>query len=156
MPAGAVSAEPAVAAPVAAHKTVFVIRHLQKGEGADPSLTAQGAASAQRLADLLQDKKIVAAFATPTRRAMETAAPLAKRLGIAVTPYDPRDARALVAAVAAARGPVLVIGHSNTVPDLVAAFGGSSPGALTDEDYGTVFVVGPDGEVSELAVPPAG
>lgn len=113
MPPGPVSAEPAVAAPVAA-QTVFVIRRLQKGEGADPSLTAQGAASAQRLADLLQDKKIVAAFATPTRQAMETAAPLAKRLGIPVTPYDARNPQALTAAVAAASGPALVVGHSNT------------------------------------------
>lgn len=154
-PANMASASAIEATPAAAQKTIFVIRHLQKGEGADPSLTAVGAANAQRLAEMLQDKKVVAIFATPTRRAMETAAPLAQRLAIAVTPYDPRNPQALAAAVAAAPGPVLVVGHSNTVPDLVATFGGSRPAALTEEDYGTLFIVEADGEVSEMEVRPA-
>ena len=151
-PPGVAPAGAAETTPAAELKTVFVIRHLQKGEGADPSLTPQGAANAQRLAEMLSDKKIVAVFATPTRRAMETAAPLAKRMGIAVTPYDPRDPKALAAAVAAAGGPVLVVGHSNTVPDLVAAFGGAAPAPLSDDDYGTLFVVDSDGDVSTLQV----
>ena len=145
------SVEPSAGAAVA-EKQVYVIRHLQKGEGDDPSLTAEGAANAQRLAAILADKKIVAIFATPTRRAMETAAPLAGQLGLVVTPYDPRAPQALVAAVAAAPGPVLVVGHSNTVPDLVAAFGGEQPAPLTEEDYGTLFVVDADGKVATVAV----
>ena len=143
--------EPSAEAAVA-ERQVYVIRHLQKGTGDDPSLTAEGSANAQKLAAILADKKIVTIFATPTRRAMETAAPLASQLGLAVTPYDPRAPQALVAAVAAAPGPVLVVGHSNTVPDLVAAFGGEKPEPLTDEDYGTLFVVGSDGKVTTVAV----
>lgn len=151
-PAGLAPADAIDATPAAAQKTIFVIRHLQKGEGPDPSLTTQGAANAQRLADMLQEKKIVAIFATPTRRAMETADPLAQRLAIPVTPYDPRNPQALVAAVAGAAGPVLVVGHSNTVPDLVAAFGGAAPAPLSEEDYGTLFAVEADGDVSTLQV----
>ena len=137
---------------VAAPKQVFVIRHLQKQEGDDPSLTDEGAAGARRLADMLVDKEIVAIFATPTRRAMETAAPLASRLGLAVTPYDPMNPQALAAAVAAVAGPVLVVGHSNTVHDLVGLFGGTPPAPLTEEDYGTLFVVGAEGEVATAEV----
>ncbi|QNM81965.1 histidine phosphatase family protein [Sphingomonas sabuli] len=135
-----------------AQKTVYVIRHLQKGAGDDPSLTAEGAANAQALAGMLKAKGIVAAFATPTRRAMETAAPLAAQLGFDVTPYDPRDPAALAAAIAAASGSVLVVGHSNTVPDLVAQFGGTKPGPLGDGDYGMLFAVGPGGSVEALQV----
>lgn len=140
------------AALVTAPKQVFVIRHLQKGSGDDPSLTAEGAANAQRLAEILDGKGIVAIFATPTRRAMETAAPLARRLGLPVTPYNPRDPDALVEAVAAVPGPVLVVGHSNTVAELVGRFGGTPPAPLTEEDYGTLFVVEPDGDVATLEV----
>lgn len=140
------------AAAAAAHKEVFVIRHLQKGAGDDPPLTAEGAANAERLADLLQDRTIAAIFATRTRRAIETAAPLASRLGIAVTPYDPTNPEALAAAVAAAPGPVLVVGHSNTVPELVARFGGTPPRPLSEQDYGTLFIVEPDGDVTMLEV----
>lgn len=140
-------------APIVAEKTVYVIRHMQKADGgSDPALTAEGAANAQRLADMLADKKIVAVFATPTRRAMDTAAPLAARLGVPVTPYDPRDTAALAAAIAAAPGGALVVGHSNTVPDLVALFGGAAPAPLTEQDYGSLFAVAPDGSVTRLEV----
>lgn len=142
----------AEAAVATEQKTVFIIRHLQKAQGDDPSLTAEGAAAAQRLADMLEGKAIAAIFATPTRRAMETASPLAARLGIPVTPYDPRNPGALVEAAASAPGPVLVVGHSNTVHDLVGRFGGSPPAPLSEEDYGTIFVVEPDGEVARLDV----
>ena len=133
-------------------KTIFVIRHLQKEQGDDPALSSQGAAAAQVLARLLMDKDIQAAFATPTRRAMETARPLAERIGVAVTQYDARHPEALVAAVAEIDGSVLVVGHSNTVPDLVARFGGSPVPQLTEEDYGTVFVIDSAGQVRELQV----
>ena len=134
-------------APALAAEPVYVIRHLQKADGDDPALSPQGAAAAQRLADMLGDKGIVAIFATPTRRAMQTAEPLAGRLGIAVTPYDPRKPDSLITAAAAKSGPILVVGHSNTVHDLVGRFGGTPPEPLTEEDYGTLFIVGPDGQV---------
>jgi len=133
-------------------KSVFIIRHLQKGEGADPSLTIEGAANAQRLAAMLADKNITAVFATPTRRAIETAEPLARELGISVTPYDASDTAALVGAVAATPGSVLIVGHSNTVPDLVQLFGGARPAALSELDYGTVFAVDADHRVTSFGL----
>lgn len=122
---------------------VYVIRHLEKGTGEDPPLTTEGRANAAKLADLLAEKRIAAIFATETRRAMETAAPLAQRLRLKVTPYDPRDPKGLVAAVRHARAPVLVVGHSNTVPEIVELLGASRPGAIDESDYGTLFIVGP-------------
>ena len=131
---------------------VFVIRHLQKGNGANPSLSAEGSANAQRLAAMLKDKGIKVIFATPTRRAMETGKPLAKAFGLSVTPYDPSDIAALAAAVTSASGPVLIVGHSNTVPELVALFGGARPAPIGDEEYGTLFEVAPDGKVTSEPV----
>ena len=132
----AISSVTAVAA-----ERIYVIRHLQKGVGNDPALSAEGTANAAKLRDLLAGEKVTAIFATPTRRAMQTGEPLAQRLGIAITPYDPRDNAALAAAVAKTPGTVLVIGHSNTVPDLVALVGGARPAPMTEQDYGTLFVV---------------
>ena len=121
--------------------TVYVIRHLEKAAGDDPSLTPQGAARADQLAQTLAGANIKAIFATPTKRARETATPLATRLGVPVSDYNPRDVDALAAAVAAAGGSVLVVGHSNTVANLVAKFGGDKPPELTEQDYGTLFIV---------------
>jgi broad specificity phosphatase PhoE len=152
-PAGAapVSATPQVH-PVAAKHVIYVVRHFQKADGADPSLTGEGSANAQRLAAMLKDKDIAAIFATPTRRAMETAAPLAKLLGIHVRPYDPSGFGQLAALAAAAGGPVLIVGHSNTVPSIVEYLGGARPAPLGDQDYGTLFEVEPGGKVVTIPV----
>ena len=120
---------------------VYVIRHLERAPGDDPSLTDRGAERAQQLAEVLAGAQIKAVFATATKRAQETGAPLAKRLGLTVTTYNPRDVDALAAAVKAAGGPVLIVGHSNTVADLVARFGGDKPAPLGEQDYGTLFIV---------------
>lgn len=145
---GACAALPQAPAPA---KAVFVTRHMQKAEGPDPSLSAEGAANAERLAEALADKGIAAIYATPTRRAIETAEPLSRRTGVAITPYDPSRPGALVAPVAAAAGSVLVVGHSNTVHDLVARFGGRTPPApLTEQDYGTVYVIDAEGGVGAI------
>lgn len=142
--------------PAAAADTVYVVRHLQKATGDNPSLTAEGAAGAQRIAELLAAKGVTAVFATATLRAEETAAPLAKRLGISVTHYDPKNPGGLAAQLASVKGAALVVGHSNTVPDLVAAFGGTRPAPLTEQDYGTIYVVrAGSSEVGEMKVAPA-
>ena len=128
-------------APVLAADTVYIVRHLQKATGDDPPLTAEGAAGAEKLRDMLAKKKVTAIYATQTKRAMQTAEPLAKKLGLAVIAYDPKDPAALAEKVAKDRNAVLIVGHSNTVPELVAKAGGKQPAPLSDTDYGTVFVV---------------
>lgn len=135
-------------------KTVFVTRHMRKAEGDDPPLSPAGTAAAQRLAELLEYRSVTAIFATQTRRAMDTAAPLASRTGVGIAPYDPRDPQALVAAASASAsaGSVLVVGHSNTVAELVKRFGGTRPAELTEQDYGTVFAIDPTGGVSTFRV----
>ena len=152
----AADANPPLEDAAALPKQIYVVRHLQKAAGDDPPLTDEGAALAAQLAEQLADAGITAIFATPTRRAMQTAEPLARRLGTAVSPYDPRDPAALVQAAAAAPGNVLVVGHSNTVDDLVRRFGGTPPPPLTEEDYGTVWHIdGPRNQTRTILLGPA-
>ena len=137
--------------------TVYVMRHLHKAAGDDPPLTEEGAILAEMVAAMFgfKDFGIKAVFATKTRRAQQTGQPLAKFVGVPVTPYDPRDVPALVTAVKAIPGNVLVVGHSNTVPDLVAAFGGKKPAPLSENDYGTIYQVTlRSGLTREFFVPP--
>ena len=121
--------------------TIYVSRHMRKGEGDDPNLSAQGAAEAVRLAELLKDRGIAAIFVTPTKRSRETAQPLATATGAPVKTYDPRDNAALAQRAAAIPGSILIVGHSNTVPAIVAAVGGTPPGPMTEEDFGRIFAV---------------
>lgn len=121
--------------------TVYVIRHMEKQSGDDPLLSDVGAANAQRLAAILADKGVVAIFVTATRRSRLTGEPLATATGVQLVTYDPKDNAALVAKVSAIPGSVLVVGHSNTVPGLVAAFGGKAPGPMDESDYGRLFAI---------------
>ncbi|MFN6936310.1 MAG: histidine phosphatase family protein, partial [Tsuneonella sp.] len=82
---------------------------MQKQNGEDPSLSPEGSAAALALAETLADKRISAIFATATRRAMETAAPLALRAGLTIRQYDPRNPQQLAAQVSALTGSVVVI-----------------------------------------------
>lgn len=128
----------------------FVMRHLEKAEGQDPALSAEGERNARRLASWFGGDRPATIYASATRRARETAAPLAARLGLTVREYDPRDTAGLVARVKAETGTVLVVGHSNTVPEIVARLGGARPADLAETDYGDIFRVRRGGSVERL------
>ena len=117
----------------------YVMRHLQKGEGQDPPLSDAGRANARRLIGFFAADPPRVIYVSTTRRASETAAPLARKLRAKVRRYDPGNTNAMVARVLAERGPVLVVGHSNTVPDIVEKLGGERPASLAETDYGDVW-----------------
>jgi broad specificity phosphatase PhoE len=128
----------------------YVMRHLQKAEGQDPALSAEGAGNAARLASWFGKDRPKAIYVSTTRRARETAAPVAARLGISVKEYDPRDTAGLVARAKGEAGTVLIVGHSNTVPEIVAQLGGARPADLAETDYADIFRVRRDGTVERL------
>ena len=51
----------------------------------------------------------------------------------------------LIASVSAETGTVLIVGHSNTVPDIVEKLGGQRPDDLSHEDFGDIWhIAGPE------------
>lgn len=135
--------------------TFILLRHADKAlePAADPVLTAAGEARALRLANTLGSvagggagagNPIVAVYASDTRRAQLTAAPLAERLGLETAPTPAGKPSAIVRELLRRhRGrTVVVVGHSNTVPELVAALsdGRVSP-VIADDEFDSIFVV---------------
>ena len=143
-------------APAVAHaqKLVFVVRHAERADGgaaapmmgtpADPALSAIGEARAAKLADMLANAGIGAIFSTQYKRTQDTVKPLAARLGVAVTTVPAAQTAQLVAALRGkhAGDIVLVVGHSNTVPDVIKALGGPDV-KIPESDYGDLFVLVP-------------
>lgn len=137
------------------HPNYYVTRHLQKAGGQDPGLTEEGKANAVRLADLLAGDPPSVIYVSTTRRAAETAAPLAARLGLVPKTYNPSDTPGLIAAVTTETGSVLIVGHSNTVPEIVERLGGARPADLADDAYGDVWhVFGPDRRTEKMGIAP--
>ena len=144
--------------------TFIVVRHAEKAaDGSDdPGLSPAGHARAAALAELLADAPLHAVYATGFRRSRETAAPTARAHGLAITGYDAQaEAGSLVRHLRADhRGrSVLVVGHSNTVPGIVAALCGCDVEPMDESEYDrrTTIHIDPAGRVSVLTTPlPAG
>jgi broad specificity phosphatase PhoE len=138
--------------PVSAQGTIFLVRHAERADtasgapatmGTDPSLSEAGHARARALARMLKDAGITAIFVTEYKRTQQTAAPLAQALGVAPAEIAAKDIGALIARLEQTAGSALVVGHSNTVPDIVKALGVATPIAIADDEFDNLLVVSP-------------
>ena len=130
----------ATPAPRPAQPDIYVMRHLHTPKGAtNPALTDEGQRYAKILVEALEDHPPSIIFVSNTLRAQQTAAQVAARYKIVPRVYDPADTPGLIAALSAVRGTVLVVGHSNTVPDIVERLSGERPGPLVHEDFGDIW-----------------
>ena len=125
-----------------AQSTIFIVRHAEKADATkDPDLLEAGRARAEALAKTLRDANVTAIYATEFKRTQQTAAPLAKALGITVTTLPAKDNAALIAKLRASNGNALVVGHGDTIPDLIKALGISDPINIGENDYDNLFAV---------------
>jgi len=127
-----------------AQSTTFIVRHAEKADGTkDPDLSEAGRARAEALAKMLRDSNITAIYVTEFKRTQQTAAPLAKALGLTLTTLPAENTAGLTAKLRASAGNSLVVGHSNKIPDLIKALGISEPVNIADNDYDNLFVIVP-------------
>ena len=129
--------------------TVIVVRHAEKiDDSRDPALSEAGVERAEALAEALAHAGLDAAYASQYQRTRLTAMPAAQAAGLSVriAPIegDIDDwAQGFSAELAQnhAGETVLVAGHSNTVPPLVAVLCGCRVEPLTDSDYERIYLV---------------
>ena len=103
------------------HKTIVLVRHAEKDTtvaGSDPPLSAAGRLRADELARLIGDTPLHAIYSTPYQRTRQTVTPLAARAGDSLTVIQ--DVKTTLAALRSEPwgSTVLVVGHSNSVPQL--------------------------------------
>ena len=132
--------------PTGAGATFVVVRHAEKGTdaGIDPSLSVAGHQRAAALAEHFAGTKLVAIYSTPYRRTQETALPAAQKHGLPITSYNPSQPVGGFAHELLQRhssGTVLVVGHSNTGPEIVAALCACEVAPLGEQDYDRLFIV---------------
>lgn len=137
----------ALTAPAAAMPDlVILVRHAERAAApaGDPALTPAGEQRAQALAQALAGLRVNAIITTPLRRARDTAAPLARALGLQPQVVEARGAAhvpAVADAVRAQSGVVLVVGHSNTVTAVLAALGGPKLPELCETSFHHAFLL---------------
>ena len=139
------------AAPAAAQSPIFIVRHAERADdGAqknmmekDPALSAAGQARARRLAAMLRSAGIEHVYASQYLRTQQTAAPLAEAAHLKVETVPAKNIDDLVRRVLADKSPVLVVAHSDTIPDILKALGVSADVKIGDMEYDDLFIVVP-------------
>ena len=128
---------------------VVLARHAEKESSAiqDPPLSAEGEQRAERLGQMFGRGKgvgrIDAIYVSDARRTQQTAAPLAERLGKQAEIVPAADTKGLVSRIMREHqgGTVLIIGHSNTVPELIHDLGDIDVPPIGDDEYDTLYVL---------------
>jgi len=127
---------------------VIVVRHAERGTepADDPRLTPAGEARALALVEALRGAKVDVVLHTPRVRTRDTALPVARHFGLTpeVVPLTPgaSHVEAMAAAVRKHHGKtVVVVGHSNTIMQYIAALGGPRRGDLCDHQYNGLYTL---------------
>lgn len=153
-----------LAAPAVALDDVYLVRHAEKVDFWPPSsdkdkldafhpLSCTGLKRADALVDRLKTAGIVAIYTSHTTRTLATGSPLAQATHVPITADDASidfgemsDFLARLRKDYAAGQAVLIVGHSNTIPELLARLGAKpdcfqrlgitgQPGSLLIEGY---------------------
>ncbi len=129
--------------------TYYIVRHAEKatstpGMSSDVPLSEAGEQRAKKLNELLKDQNIGHIFSTQTIRTTSTAKPLSEAMNVPIQIYNPRDTtNAFISQLKAMnKKNVLVVGHSNTVDDIVNKLMGKQIlSDLPDSAYNNLFIV---------------
>jgi broad specificity phosphatase PhoE len=122
--------------------TLLIVRHADRA-GRDEGVTAEGATRARALAQAMAKAELAAIYHSDTIRARDTAAPLAELLRMSPNVRPAGDVSSLVSEIFAKhRGErVLIVGHSNTVPQIIHAAGGPELANLPEDEFDNLFVL---------------
>jgi broad specificity phosphatase PhoE len=118
-------------------QTWYFVRHFEKQLGDDPSLTETGKVRAEALAAFFSDKQLNYVYSTDYNRTLQTATPVADFKNLEIQSYDPRNLAGFAIKLKT-QDHVLVVGHSNTTPQILSLMGGEDI-HIEESDYGVVF-----------------
>jgi len=136
---------------MAADTIIVVVRHAEKAtdDPKDPSRSEQGEARANKLAAVLKDADLKAVYTTQYKRTKLTGTPAASQSGLQVQVREANQKNAdtyvddlLKEIQKQHKGEtVLVVGHSNTVPDLVKRISGQEVPAIGENEFDRIYII---------------
>jgi len=123
--------------------TLFLIRHAEKqADGSrDPKLTETGKSRSIQLANWFEDKNIREIWSSDYKRTRDTAEPLLSQLGLELTIYDPGNQAALVEQLLHKQRNALIVGHSNTIPELARLLCGCFIEDMQETEHDRLIIV---------------
>jgi 2,3-bisphosphoglycerate-dependent phosphoglycerate mutase len=135
----------------------YVVRHAEKEASSsdmmstDVPLSPSGKERAEALKKLLQNNNIKRIFSTNYIRTTSTAKPLSDAIGVQIEYYKPDDFLFIGQLKDIKKQNVLIVGHSNTVDDIVNVITGKNHlQDLPDTQYGDLFLIKKKGNKYKL------
>ena len=121
----------------------YVVRHAERlDNNSDSPLSETGFARAQVLKDTLKPISISKIFASTYLRTRQTAQPTADDKNLSLTLYDPDTTAGLITRLKKIKGSrVLVTGHSDNVPAIVAGLSNQTVPAIASNDFDNFYVI---------------
>ena len=130
--------------------TVILVRHAERlaTPGNDPDLSAAGKKRAKLLFHILSRANVSAIYTSKFTRTKQTAQPLAEVLGL--MPIEATEAPVIKDLILGnhAGMTVLVVGHTDTVPEVIRLLGDNSGHEIDDAEFDAMFVATVLGESS--------
>jgi len=126
--------------------TVILVRHAEKiidPNNSDPDLSPAGQARAQEIVRIFGDTGINAIYATQYKRTQQTVKPLADKLGLPINQVNSKNTADLLAQIRSQNSGqvILISGHNNTVPEIIAALGGPTFPAIPETEFDNLYIV---------------
>lgn len=126
--------------------TYYLIRHAEKdrsdSNNKDPHLTKKGLIRAQNWANTLTHIQFDAVYSTNYYRTKETAKPLADTQQLEIITYDPGKIELNNFLNNTLEKTVFVVGHSNTIPNLVnLLIGNEKYSLIEDTNNSNLYIV---------------
>jgi phosphohistidine phosphatase SixA len=123
--------------------TLYLVRHAEKqADGSrDPELTEVGTHRAENLAGWFEDKNISDIWSSDYKRTRDTAKHSLSKLGLKLKIYDPRDLSALSETLLSNQNNALIVGHSNTTPELARLLCNCEIEDMDESEYDRLIVI---------------
>ncbi|MDN3653649.1 histidine phosphatase family protein [Thalassotalea ponticola] len=132
---------------------LYLIRHAEKQTtDIDPALTHCGLQRAKFLARYFSDKQIKTVYTTDYKRTQQTASAISQANELTLQEYDPGKLSELVTRVKNQQQSAVVVGHSNTTPNLAALIISDDVAPLSEEIYDTIYYIQVSGSETSLRV----
>jgi broad specificity phosphatase PhoE len=126
---------------------IFISRHGERISRTDDAskLSKEGLRRAKALSRLLASVPLKAVYCTEYDLSRQTAEPSASDHGLkpVVMPYEDVQGLAKLLHALPPSADVLVIGHSDTIPELLTALGAKDKVEIRALDFGNLFIVAP-------------
>lgn len=120
---------------------IYLFRHSEKLAGKNPELSDTGKLRASHLVTLFKKYKKIQIYSSKYKRTLQSAAPLSEYFNEKISTYDAGELPAFKKELLKLNGVVVVMGHSNTIPQLATLLSDKKVTPMNESEFSRYFLL---------------